>query len=101
MGSFPLFDENSTTFIPRCQWLTSESDKRKQSWATKQLIDYDRTAYRLTIQIPKSHHKKLVRAIDFVKDMSVERRRIIEDWAGSDQWYIYLGVISPKWIVGV
>lgn len=100
LGGFPLLSDGQYQLIPRCQWLTAESDPRKQSWATKHLIDYSRTAYRLTIDIPSSYHKKIVLATDFVKDMSGEAKQIVTEWAGSDKWYIFRGIIPAKWIIG-
>ncbi len=100
LGTFPLYEDGELQFLPRCQWLTLEPDERKQSWATKSLIDYNRTAYRLTIAIPDSHHKKLIRASDFIRGFPQEACRLIEDWPGSDKWYIFRGRIPPKWILG-
>ena len=99
-GKFPHWDGNNLNPIDRCQWLTAERDPHKQSWATRHLIHYSRTAFRLTVNIPDSHHKKLVRAIDFVKGMSEDDRRLITDWDGSEKWYIYRGNIPAKWIIG-
>lgn len=100
LGGFPLFEKGKAQFLPNHQWLTVEPDSRKQSWATSNMIDYSRTDYRLTVNIPESRRRKLVRAADFVKDMPEESRFIVENWDGSDKWYIYLGKIPAKWIVG-
>lgn len=100
LGQFPQFSNGQYKFLPRCQWLTTEPDPKKQSWATQNLIDYSRTEYRLTVNIPDSYHKKLVRATDFVKDMPEEAQQIVTGWNGSENWYIYRGNIPAKWIVG-
>ena len=100
LGQFPKLENGQYQFIPRCQWLTAEVDPQKQSWATQNLIDYSRTACRLTVNIPGSYQKKLVRAIDFVKDMPEEAQQIVTGWDGSDKWFIYRGIIPAKWIVG-
>ena len=99
-GMFPHFEGDDLEPIPKCQWLTKDPDPRRQSWATQNLINYSRTAYRLTVDIPRSHHKKLVRALDFIRDMPAEDQELVTGWAGGDQWYIYRGNIPPKWIVG-
>ena len=99
-GAFPHWEGTDLKPIPRCQWLTVDSDPRNQSWATQHVIDYSRTAFRLTINIPNSHHKKLVRALDFIRNMSAEDQQLVTGWAGGDKWYIYRGNIPPKWIVG-
>lgn len=100
LGKFPLIGSAGFDFIESCQWLTVESDPSKQSWATRNLVPYSRTAYRLTINIPDSFRKKLIKAGDFVKDMPPENQEIVANWAGSENWYIYKGKIPAKWIVG-
>jgi hypothetical protein len=100
LGQFPQFSNGQYQLIPCCQWLTEESDPKKQSWATQNLIDYSRTAYRLTVNIPGSYHKKLIRAVDFIKDFSEEAQQIVTGWDGSEKWHIYQGKIPAKWVVG-
>ena len=100
LGSFPFVEDGITKPILGCQWLTKEKDRRKQSWATKRLIRYDRTAYRLTVEIPASHRNKLMLALAYVINMTEENRKIVEDYPGSDQWFVFLGRIPPKWIIG-
>lgn len=100
LGQFPFLSGGEYQLITRCQWLTAEPDSREQSWATQNMIDYSRTAYRLTINIPDNYHKKIVLATDFVKDMSEESAQIVTGWPGSDKWYIYRGIIPANWIVG-
>ena len=100
LGAYPLIGGSELQFIPKCQWLTAEPDPDKQSWATSRLIAYSRTAYRLTVKIPDSYKKKIVRAAGFVKELPVEHQGIVTDWDGSDKWYIFKGNIPPKWIVG-
>lgn len=87
-------------FVWHVQWLTSERDRRQQTWATKNLISYSRTAYRLTIDIPDSRWKKLMKALDWVSVFPDGDRKIVTEWPGADAWYVYLGKIPPKWIVG-
>ena len=64
------------------------------------MIDYSRAEYRLTINIPDSYHKKLIRAVDFVKEMPEETQEIVTKWVGSEKWYVYHGIIPRKWIAG-
>ena len=82
------------------QWLTAEKDPSKQSWNTHNLISYSRTEVRLTVSIPDSYRKKLIKATDLVKTLPQEGWYIITDYAGSEAWYIYKGRIPPSWIVG-
>lgn len=98
-GGYPL--DSCGQFIRGVQWLTLESDPEKQSWATHILIPYSRTAFRLTVNIPDSFKKKLLKASDYSAKLPEEvDRKIVSDWPGSDAWYVYLGKIPPKWIVG-
>lgn len=96
-GVFPLMDEKRTKFIRGCQWLTKEPDQQKQSWATGGLILYSRTACRFTVDIPLNRTRKLKRATDFVKEFPPIYKRIVTDWEGSENWFIYCGNIPKKW----
>lgn len=100
MGIFPIFDGADLTIIKNCQWLTADKNPNNQSWATSVTLPYSRTAYRLTVNIPFSRRKKLVKASDFVERLPETARELVDAWEGSDQWYVYLGPIPAKWIVG-
>lgn len=97
-GVFPLM--KSGGLVWDVQWLTSARDPKAQTWATQNLILYSRTAYRLTVDIPSSRRKKILRALDWVKRLPEGDREIVTEWPGSDAWYVYLGKIPTKWIVG-
>lgn len=97
-GGFPLVE--SGVFVRNVQWLTSEKDPKMQTWNTQNLISYSRTAYRLTINIPDSRHKRLMKALDFVTVFPEGDRKIVTEWPGSEAWFVYLGKIPQKWIVG-
>ena len=101
LGKFPLLGSERISFITECQWLTADPNPFHQSWATRQLIPYSRTAYRLTIDIPMSRLRKLHRATTFVKDMPQKDQEIVTRWAGSEHWYIYKGKIPATWIKDV
>lgn len=100
MGKFPCFKNGGVELIPNRQWLTAEPRPDKQSWATRRILPYSRTAYRLTVNIPDGCHKKLVKATEYIKSLPECSRSVVEDWPGSDKWYIFCGRIPPKWIVG-
>lgn len=57
LGICPVDLGDKVKFIPKCQWLTSNPDPQKQSWATSHTLNYSRTAYRLTVVIPRNHRK--------------------------------------------
>lgn len=100
-GHMPLLKLNSTELIGGVQWLTVEPDPSKQSWATRHVVSYDRTECRLTVEIPSRCEEHLVSAMDFIKRYPEADQRIITGYEGSDQWYVYLGLIPPVWISDV
>ena len=99
-GCTPIIENGIMRVQIGHQWLTAEKDPRKQSWNTHNLISYSRTEVRLTVSIPDSYRKKLIKATDLVKTLPQEGLYIITDYAGSEAWYIYKGRIPPSWIVG-
>ena len=80
------------------QWLTTEPDPNKQSWATRHLIPYSRTAYRMTIEIPERHLGLLLDA-DTLKRIYPQTTNLFNGWAGSEGWHVYHGMIPPTWIL--
>ena len=100
LGGTPIIEGGMMRLQIGQQWLTSEKDPRKQSWNTHNLVTYSRTEVRLTVSIPDSYRKKLVKATDLAKTLPPEGRYIITDYAGSEAWYIYKGRVPPSWIVG-
>lgn len=99
-GMTPMEKDGMVGLIQGTQWLTADKDPARQSWNTNTLVPYSRTAYRLTINIPHSHRKKLVTAAEFAKELPPNNMGLL-DWPGSEHWHIYLGNIPPAWIVGV
>lgn len=100
LGQLPILDDsgNLVSFIGPRQWLTKDGDWNKQSWATKKLINYDRTAFRLLISIPKANRDILSKAYDIMEHLPEPSRRLITDWEGSENWYLFLGRIPSGWI---
>lgn len=79
-------------------WLTLDPDPGRQSWATKNLIKYDRTQYRLTIEIPDAESGKLfdrkgIAAIYPACDL------LFNGFPGSENWRVFHGRIPPEWII--
>lgn len=100
-GAYPLFGDGHITFIDGCQWLTQDKDPKNQSWNTSHLIDYNRAAFRLTIEVPENRRgHKLVKATDFIQDMPTDTQGLVLDWPGHENWYIFKGRIPPNWIKG-
>lgn len=99
-GMTPIFKDGEPRMMQRTQWLTADKDPERQSWNTRHLVQYSRTAYRLTVSIPYSRRKKLVKATEFIKILTEENAALVRDWAGSESWYIFFGNIPPEWILG-
>lgn len=78
-------------------WLTIDPDPRRQSWATRNVIRYSRTAWRLTIEIPNDelcqlYNRKRIREIYPSADL------LFSGWSGSDNWRIFRGSIPREYI---
>lgn len=79
-------------------WLTLDPDPGRQSWATKNVIKYDRTQYRLTIEIPdaeigKLFNRKGIAALLPACDL------LFDGFSGSENWRVFHGRIPPEWII--
>ena len=105
MGVIPLSIDTVTgkaDFKKGCQWLTVNPDF-DQSWNRNSSLPYDRTMYRLTIEIPKIFLKKLLKFdTDLKKIIPAEMYGVLagDDLDGGDpeNWYAYEGVILSSWI---
>lgn len=80
------------------QWLTTEPDPDKQSWNTKYLVRYSRTAVRMTIRLPDEMAWKLFDRDGMAKQIPGSEK-LFDGWEGSDKWRVYHGIIFPEWIV--
>lgn len=101
LGCTPIWEDGKLRVEEKTQWLTLDGASSRQSWDTRIVLPYSRTAYRLTIVIPYNHRKKLIRTPDFMAQFpGEENQSLIEGWAGSECWYIFRGIIPPAWIVG-
>jgi len=83
------------------QWLTRDKSF-DQAWNSMTNLDYDRTAYRLTIEIPNIAMGKLI-------DWTSNYEGLVEPHAWKslnagghpNQWVLFKGVIRPQWFVDV
>lgn len=99
-GCTPIWEGGQLWAERKTQWLTADNDPGHQSWNTRQILPYSRTAYRLTVNIPYSYRKKLFQAKEFIERYPEENASLVADWTGSENWYVFLGTIPPAWIVG-
>ena len=79
------------------EWLTTDPDPKHQSWATRNIVQYDRTAWRLTIEIPDS---ELYRIYDRQRLQTIYpfANPLFEGWLGSENWRVYRGWIPKEYI---
>lgn len=78
-------------------WLTLCGNPNVQSWATQNAIDYDRTAYRLTIELPDEAIPNLYDRDRLEKEFPGSAL-LFDGWAGSENWRAYKGRIPLEWI---
>lgn len=98
LGMCPVVTDYGIKFIKKCQWLTKDMNPEAQNWATSHVLNYSRTAYRLTVVISGKHIKKLISATEFAKELPKVAQQVVTEWPGSENWYIYRGKILPQWI---
>lgn len=85
-------------FINGYQWLTSNPEF-KQSWNEGSSLTYDRTEYRITINLPQAVRFDLVKWTDFGKDNLLYND--LSAFGDPENWYLFKGVIIPYWILKI
>jgi len=98
-GVFPLDCKGKLFFINNCQWLT-KNPEFIQPWHDPEFstLPYDRRENRLTLNIPKTHMKKLFNWNDIENKF---KPYFIQDFDFHDDkynWHIFIGRIKPSWI---
>jgi len=96
-GSIPLSIEGKIGLLPGWQWLTTNPDFN-QGWANTEYttLPYDRTAFRLTVVIPKTAQKKLFKWLDICNRLPIDSH--FNAYGGPENWYVFRGRIKPSWI---
>lgn len=79
-------------------WLTTNPDPRAQSWATRHLVKYCRTEYRLTVEIPEEAEERVLDR-EALEAKLPGSGQLFEGWKGSENWRVFRGRIPPEWIV--
>ena len=81
-------------------WLTLDKNAANQSWATRILIPYSRTAWRVTVDIPDSYlHRLFDRKM--LQGMIPGSGALFDGWPGNESWRVYHGTIPPSWITEI
>lgn len=78
-------------------WLTVDPDPGKQSWATRNAIKYDRTAWRLTIEIPDAECSRLYDPLSITAHYP-DCDLLFTGFPGSESWRVFRGRIPKEWI---
>lgn len=79
------------------QWLTSNPD-RLQSWKREgSRLPYDRTAFRITVEIPLTDERlrRWLTAGPHLCD--VDTVSVLNAFGDPENWWIYFGPIPPTW----
>lgn len=96
-GSIPLIIQGKIALATGWQWLTSNPEF-KQEWTNGEYstLPYDRTAFRLTVNIPKTAKDKLFRWMDVCKKLPIIKE--MNDFGDPENWWVFKGRIKPSWI---
>jgi hypothetical protein len=102
-GTIPVLESNKAILVGPFQWLTSNKEFDQQSWAKQILLPYSRTEVRVQITVPKHHRGKLIRArwggkYDLPNNIADALYKLTKDWEGSEDWFVFNGIIPPGWI---
>ena len=81
-------------------WLTANESFYTQGWSTMLGLPYDRSEFRMTVDIPDSHADRLTRWLTFCEQGRVNTlTAAIANMAGDpENWWLYEGAIPPRWI---
>lgn len=96
-GALSIPMDRGFLMIQGWTWLTLCGNPNAQSWATQNAIDYDRTAYRLTIELPDEVIPNLYDRERLVKEFPCSDV-LFEGWDGSENWRVLKGRIPREWI---
>ena len=96
-GVIPIYKDGKYGLIPGYQWLTS-NPKFHQEWANTEYttLPYDRTAYRLTVVIPKAARDRLFRWFDICDKLPIDEA--MNAYGDPENWFVFQGRIKPGWI---
>lgn len=81
-------------------WLTLDGDAQNQSWATRILIPYSRTAWRVTVDIPDAYLHRLADR-KMLQTIIPGSGVLFDGWPGSESWRVYHGTIPPSWVTDI
>ena len=97
-GKTPIIDNGKIAFLSRTQWLTVNSEPDQQTWATR---GRSKAVVKVNIPVPLAKQN----LIPFSVFYEAMKDRLPDGFNGqpeiTNDWYVYIGVIPPQWIVNV
>ena len=97
MGGVAVPEKKGFVMYTGWVWLTCDPDPTHQSWATQNFVQYSRTAWRLTIEIPELWLKNIFDRQQLSE--AVPGAEIVFDgYPYSEQWRAFNGRIPREWI---
>lgn len=79
-------------------WLTANPDFYAQTWNSRLTIKYDRAAYRITVEIPPSHQRRVLNWPLFcLGRVSRPIAQVLNSYGDPENWRLFEGVIPPEW----
>lgn len=100
LGVTPIRVNDKINFMHRHQWLTSDR-YFIQEWCAGSHLPYDRTAFRLTVKIPRQERDKL---LDYKAWRTLLGDRMVPNFDACHSvrnWWIFQGLIPRDWITAV
>ena len=98
LGVIPRIATNGDIlFATEYQWLT-RNPTYNQSWQIESRLSYDRSANRLTVNIPPGKSNKLIKWTDYCALYPNILQRTLNSYGDPENWFVYKGVIKPHWI---
>lgn len=91
-GQIPNGDNS---FTPGFQWLTIHQTYN-QSWCRADELQYNRTEYRLTIDIPESESRNVLKWVDHFRGHPMFND--LNNGCDPQHWFLFKGTIPPDWI---
>jgi len=100
---YVLINIEKLLLISGYQWLTINDDFNNQTWSIPTTLPYDRTEFRLTLNIPAQQKKtNLVRWDQISSKLSTDETiKSLNTNRDHENWYLYRGLIPSKWIRSV
>lgn len=96
LGSVPDFVQNKLALRYGWQWVTTNKSF-DQAWHNPKetSLSYDRTEFRITINIPRLHMFKLKPWIKVCR--SINMRENLASYGDSENWKVFRGTIPTAW----